>query len=353
MTTMHLAGPETDSGEESSALLTITVDEEGTVFSGVANVRRYDQPSAAEIATYVRGVFGDDPQRAEVRVVADDATCAQITQAFGDYDIDLNCVNTSRCEEDAPARGASDGPSPASHPVTSEWAEIGRIPVRRPTVEPRRGRRFAPSAYLLAGVVGLVAVACAAAIWIVAGRGSGSGAGTSIGAGMAEPAATTRQTRSPDTGPSQAPSSSPEPSDAEPEIPLPEKVTLEQNGLSVELPVGFHLEADGDMWRVTGPDPDFRLQMAVDPLYGMAPEAVMRQVEKDIEADPALHRIDGDETSILYEHDLPDGSHAQWRTWTDRDVQLSLGCHTRQQPSAVQSATCAMANDSARFTPPE
>lgn len=345
MTTTHLAGRSTDSGADNGALLTIKIDDEGTVFSGLVNVHRYDQPTASDIVSYVRSVLGDDPQGAPVHLVANDAILTEMIQAFGDYDVDLTCEDLSDSGEvpSPPAESAAAGTG--SHPATTEWAEIGHVPVRRPAVESRRSQRFGTSGYLLVGVVGIVGIVCAGAIWFVTARGSTETEDT---------AEQPPQVSSPAVPSAPAPSPDVESVAPETEQPAPfEKVTLEQNGLSVELPVGFHMEPDGDMWRATGDDPDFRLQLAVDPLYGVAPDAVMRQVEKEIESDPELSLLDSDAEGIHYEHDLPDGSHAQWRTWTDRDVQLSIGCHTRHKPTTVQSATCTMANDSARFTPPE
>lgn len=344
MTATHVVGSETESGAGESALLTVTVDDDATVFSGLANVHRYDEPSASDIAAYVRSVLGDDPQWAHVHLVADNATLQQIIQAFGDYEVELSC---DVLDSDEPEQSAGSPPAEtvtATHPATSEWEEIGRIPVRRPAVEPRRSERFGASGYALVGVVGLVVVVCAAAIWFVTGRGGERDTENGVPQSLKE---STTAVAAPPADPSE--SESPSPSST---LRAPEKVTLEQNGLSVELPVGFHLEPDGDMWRATGPDPDFRLQLAVDPLYGVAPDAVMRQVKKDIEADLELRHVESDDVSVRYEHLLPDGSHAQWSTWTDRDVQISIGCHTREAPTTVQSATCAMANESARFTPP-
>lgn len=347
MTTTHVVGREPDSGA-GGAILTVTVSDDATMFSGLANVHRYDQPSAHDIVSYVRSVLGEDPQWASVHLIADTEMLRQLIQAFGDYDVELTCEDLSSGDEMTGARDATLDKGASTHPVTSEWEEIGRIPVRRPTAEPKRTgsfERFGVSGYVLVGVVGLVAALCAAAIWFVTGRNGGD---------SPEEAETTPPEQSAfQVAPSPLSPAAPEPADPEPEQPAPENVTLEHNGLSVELPVGFHLEPDGDMWRATGPDPDFRLQLAVDPLYGIAPDAVMQQVVRDIEADPELHLTDSGDAGVRYSHDLPDGSHAEWSTWTDRDVQISIGCHTRDQPTTVQSATCAMANDSARFTPPE
>lgn len=354
MTTAHADSRERDSSPRAGALLTVTVDEDGTVFSGLANVHRYDQPSASDIVSYVRSVLGEDPQWAPVHLVAESAILQQIIHAFGDYEVELSCDELPGGEaqeaygaEDLEDSGEAAPPETATqtHPVTSEWEELGCVPIRRPEVELRRTGRFGAQGYLLVGVVGLVAAVCAAAIWFVSGRGSAGD--ETANRNQISGQTTSEISAMPFTPADSAPSGPP------PEQQEPEKVTLEQDGLSMELPAGFHLEPDGDMWRATGADPDFRVQLAVDPLYGVAPDAVMRQVMKDIEDDVELRPTASDDGKTHYEHDLPDGSHAQWTTWAERGVQISIGCHTREAPTTVQLAACAMANESARFTPPE
>lgn len=348
--TAHLAGQPADaaSGHATGASLTVTVTDECTVFSGLANVHRYDNPTAGEIVSYTRSVLGEHPQWEPIHLVADDATLAQLIQAFGDYEVELTC-ETLEGEKTTSAAGGVDTDT---HPPTASWEEVRDISVRRPVVETRNHDRFGASGYVLVGLVVAVVVVCASAIWFVSGRNAGDGEDLA-----SDVAAQERLNKAESAGPDELPALPSTGVDAhepgeETGHQRVEKVTLEQDGLSVELPAGFGLEPDGDMWRATGPDPDFRLQLAVDPLYGVSPEDVMRQVEKDIEDDPELRLTESDGTSVHYEHDLPDGSHAQWSTWTDRDVQISIGCHTRRAPTTVQLATCTMANESARFTPP-
>lgn len=342
MTTSPVTAQESPPARTADPVVTVAVNDDHVAFTGLANVHRYDQPTANEIASYIRSLLGDNPQWAPVHLIAEEDTLEQLIQAFSDYEVELTC----EVPEDEPDQVPRDA-NTVTHPATSTWENIGHISVQRPVLEPRRKDRFGASGYALVGVVAVVAVVCGVAIWSVAGRGSGSEDQAALDAESDDTA---------EPMPGEAPADplpaveEIEPSDT-PAAPHMEKVTLEQDGLSVELPVGFRLEPDGDMWRATGQDPDFRLQLAVDPLYGVDPEAVMRQVRKDIDADPELHHIDSDEHSIHYEHHLPDGSQAQWSTWTDRDVQISIGCHTRTTPSTVQLATCTMANESARFSP--
>ena len=359
MTTPPATTELSSTGSAADAVLTITVAADHVVFSGLTNVHRYDTPTAGEIVSYARSVLGENPAWATVHLVATEAMLGKLIEAFGDYEVELTCEisedgEDSEDSEDNAARVSHAGALPSSaeietHPATESWEEIGHIPVRRPVLEPRRNERFGRSGYMLTGVVFLVVAVCAVAIWFVTNRGNST---DELAANSSE-AANQVGDKAPWPEESIGSDLSEEPPES-PETPAPakvDKVRLEQDGLSVELPVGFHLEPDGDMWRATGPDPNFRLQLAVDPLYGVEPEAVIRQVKKDIEEDPELRHIESDDTTVRYEHDLPDGSKAQWSTWTDRDVQISIGCHTKTMPTTVQLATCTMANESARFSP--
>lgn len=364
MTTPPATTELSSTGSTADAVLTITVAADHIVFSGLTNVHRYDTPTAGEIVSYARNVLGENPAWATVHLVATEAMLGKLIEAFGDYEVELTCEISADGEdgahgediEDSAARVSHASALPSSagtetHPATESWEEIGHIPVRRPVLEPRRHERFGRSGYMLIGTVALVIAVCAVAIWFVTNRGNSTDELAANSSDAANPVGDKAPLPEESIGSdlNEVPSES---SETPPPPPAKvDKVTLEQDGLSVELPVGFHLEPDGDMWRATGPDPNFRLQLAVDPLYGVEPEAVIRQVKKDIEEDPELRHIESDDTSVRYEHDLPDGSKAQWSTWTDRDVQISIGCHTKTMPTTVQLATCTMANESARFSP--
>ena len=126
-------------------------------------------------------------------------------------------------------------------------------------------------------------------------------------------------------------------------------VRLEQDGLSVQLPAGFGLDADDGMWRATGGDPDFRLQIAVEHLYQLPAQTMAEQLLADIEADPEVELVDTDGVAVTYLERAADGSQALWRTWPDGAVQLFVGCHTRLEPTVVQRATCRMAMESAAY----
>lgn len=339
MTTTHNAPAATPA-------LTVTVRDDSVVFTGAVNVHRYDRPSTSEIAAAICTALGEDPRGAHVHIVADEETVEDIAALVGGYDISLSYEATAHKGKHALRRrwDGADGADSANeadvgetqydeydddsehHPPTDEWETV---PLIRPSTQDTK-TSFMPAGALIVGAVCLVGLACAAAIWFVTGRGVDGEMAGEGGASISEGPETT-------TAPREHAATT---------------VTLEQDGLSVELPVGFALEPDEDMWRATGPDPDFRLQLAVDPLYGVADEAVIDQIEREILGDPELRIIGRDTSSIDYKHMLPDGSQAEWRAWIDGGHQISIGCHTRTAPTSVQLATCSMAIESARFTPP-
>lgn len=295
-------------------VLRVDISDGFAIFSGAANLHRFDEPSTADIAASVRSLLGETPARVEVS--ADDATIAELRALLPDFE-----VAEQSLIDDSP--DSAPEPEPEPEPETSQW---GTVQVSRPRLEVR-GRGSSISAMLIAVVIAVI-VLCAAAIWFVMGRVSD----------QPEPVQPPRTTASTSFA---TPTSAP-----------PETVIVSQDGLSVELPVGFSLEPDEDMWRATGPDPDFRLQFAVDPLYGVDPDILLDQVETEINEDPELTLLERADGQIRYRHMLADGSEALWGTWTDGGHQISIGCHTRLAPTTVQLAACTMANDSARFTPP-
>ncbi|WKD56903.1 hypothetical protein CAPI_01645 [Corynebacterium capitovis DSM 44611] len=282
--------------------VTVTITESSTIFTGLANLYRYDRPSPAEVAAYVRSVIGPDPRGAVVHVIAAAEDVDKLDQALGDYEVTLTAEHPS--EQD---------------PDIGEW----EVPIQRPASPPRERER---GVWLLATVAAVVLAVAAGAIWAAVSRGP-------IDFGAQEVADVETST-----------SEAPPPTDAP-------TATLTRDGLSVELPAGFRLEPDGDMWRATGADPDFRLQIAVADLYGLPASEMVEQVLREIESDPEVELVESAPTLVRYRETQEDGSEALWTTWSAGGKQLFVGCHTRRAPTTVQNATCRMALDSAVYTP--
>ena len=287
--------------------LRITATDASTVITGAANIHRFDAPTSREIAGTVRSVLGPDPHGAPVHIAADPQRLSELTHALADYDIDLT---TEPLQPVAPT--PDDTPEPFHRPPPPEQ-------------ESRSG------VWIIAAVVAAVALACAAVIWgLTSGKSSGE----------AEPP----PSQPPET--QSTPVSSPAQEEEEAEQ---SSISIERDGLTVQLPAGFTLEADDDMWRATGSDPNFRLQIAVEHLYQLPARTMADQLLADIETDPEVELVDTDGISVTYLERAGDGSQSLWRTWPNGTVQLFVGCHTRTEPTVVQRATCRMAMESAEY----
>ena len=287
--------------------LRITATDASTVITGAANIHRFDAPTSREIAGTVRSVLGPDPHGAPVHIAADPQRLSELTHALADYDIDLT---TEPLQPVAPT--PDDTPEPFHRPPPPEQ-------------ESRSG------VWIIAAVVAAVALACAAVIWgLTSGKSSGE----------AEPP----PSQPPET--QSTPVSSPAQEEEEAEQ---SSISIERDGLTVQLPAGFTLEADDDMWRATGSDPNFRLQIAVEHLYQLPARTMADQLLADIETDPEVELVDTDGISVTYLERAGDGSQSLWKTWPNGTVQLFVGCHTRTEPTVVQRATCRMAMESAEY----
>ncbi|WP_165164575.1 type VII secretion-associated protein [Corynebacterium qintianiae] len=278
--------------------LTISIKQSSTVFEGLANVRRYDRPSASEIANYVRSVVGPSPHGYHVHIEAEEDEFQRVAQALADYDVTLTHDQTQ-----GEGRHALKDPEP--------------IEVERPSADSGQHR----SSWLVAACVGAVVVLCAGAIWA-----------TMSALGRNEP---------------EVPVAPEETSTSE--EPAPAAVVISREGLMVEAPAGFKVEPDGDMWRASGEDPNFRLQLAVDPLYQLPPAALIEQILTEIENDPQVELLNNEGSALTYRETGTDGSQALWKTWVEGGHHISIGCHSRSAPTQVQAATCRMAVDSATF----
>ena len=289
--------------------LRITATDASTVITGAANIHRFDAPTSREIAGTVRSVLGPDPHGAPVHIAADPQRLSELTHALADYDIDLT---TEPLQPVAPT--PDDTPEPFHRPPPPEQ-------------ESRSG------VWIIAAVVAAVALACAAVIW-------GLTSGKAQSSGEAEPP----PSQPPET--QSTPVSSPAQEEEEAEQ---SSISIDRDGLTVQLPAGFTLEADDDIWRATGSDPNFRLQIAVEHLYQLPARTMADQLLADIETDPEVELVDTDGISVTYLERAGDGSQSLWKTWPNGTVQLFVGCHTRTEPTVVQRATCRMAMESAEY----
>lgn len=289
--------------------LRITATDASTVITGAANIHRFDAPTSREIAGTVRSVLGPDPHGAPVHIAADPQRLRELTHALADYDIDLT---TEPLQPVAPT--PDDTPEPFHRPPPPEQ-------------ESRSG------AWIIAAVVAAVALACAGVIW-----------GLTSGKKQSPEEQEPPPSQPPET--QSAPVSSPA---QEEERAEQTSISIEREGLTVQLPAGFTLEADDDMWRATGDDPNFRLQIAVEHLYQLPARTMADQLLADIEADPEVELVDTDGIAVTYLERAGDGSQSLWKTWPNGTVQLFVGCHTRAEPTVVQRATCRMAMESAEY----
>lgn len=290
--------------------LRITATDASTVFTGAANVHRFDAPSSREIAGTIKTVLGPNPDGAAVHISADHARLRELEYALADYDIDL----TTEQLDCAPAPLADDPPTDSFPPV--EHQSNGPV-------------------WVVAVIVALVAAVVAAAIYFTVSGGDDAPAEVE-----AEVEAETEAEAEARPVPQVVSSASEA---------APQTVMLEQDGLRVELPAGFALEADDGTWRATGEDPNFRLHIAVEHLYQLPAQTMAEQLLADIEADPETELVDTDGTSVTYLERAGDGSQALWKTWPHGQTQLFVGCHTRAEPTNVQRATCRMAMESAEY----
>lgn len=300
--------------------LRITVTDTSTVFTGAANLHRFDAPSAREVAAYVRNLFGPDPQGAEVHLAASPERLAEIEAALAGYDVFLtsNVLDT-----------------PGAPPTQAPGAEA--LQLRRPVDTVEEDRR---AVWIIGSVVAGVAVACAVAV-VVTARSLFGAAGGEV--------ATTQST--PSTSSAAATSSAVATQASASVSPVPATVVHERAGVRVELPAGFTLEEDAGMWRATGPDPDFRLHIAVDDLFTLPAETMAEQVRREVEADPQTELVETDGFALTYIERPGDGSEVMWKTWPHGTHQIFVACQTRGVPTRVQQATCRMAFDSAEYAP--
>lgn len=347
-----------------AADLRITVTDTATTFSGATNLHRFDSPSPRDIAAQVRKTFGPDPAGASVHLVATPGLAAQVEAALAGYNVSLTAEDAEGGEDGGELGGSGGFDAGGLQPeALGGWGSpleapaAGQVVLKRPVEAAGAGRDWA--VWIIGAVVAAAAAVCAVAIAATSrslfappveappaaeeprgasedgsdreGDEAGDRAGGDEGRGGARGGGGAGEGRASQSN--QAP------------------VTLERDGLRVELPAGFSLDDAGPPWRATGLDPDFRLEIAMDELYNLPPETLVDQLRRDVEADPATELVAVDGATLIYVEHPGDGSQVLWKTWSRDNRQLFVGCHTRRAPTTVQQATCRMAMESAVYQP--
>lgn len=309
--------------------LTVTVLETATIFEGHDTVYRYDIMATGIIEGWaVPAVVDQVKQMAsvhwpdvEVIIDGDDTVTEILTKTFITKGVPSYPVETLR-----------EHPLPA---VDSEGEE--EVLVKRPT-SGKTHRHFygiRPLHILLTALF----VGTVTGVWVLFGGNTPppsaavqpATAGVSAGSSTAETAA--------------AMPAVPAVSEV-PEVPTSSRTTtvLMSENFHVEVPYGYTLEEHDDAHLVTGPDPDIRIHIGVDLLHGVDEDLVRGEINRMIAADPALDAAPSGEwqgrEAIDYSEDPGDGSAVNWVTWFDNGRQISVGCHTRIEPTVVHRAGC-------------
>ncbi|NLA56074.1 MAG: type VII secretion-associated protein [Corynebacterium humireducens] len=302
--------------------LTITVLDTATIFEGPDTVYRYDLPGTGIIDGWALPAVLDQAKElcslnwpdVEVIVDADDPTTEVLTRSL---------LNKGVAAYPSEVLREKALPEPEEVPLTRPTRRAGRHRLEGLPVDPF---------HVIVGVVVLAILGLS--WWVVGGTPSPAPAAAPASTAPAAPPVTTS------AEPVTSTSSTPEP-----------RAVLEHESLRVEVPRGFHLEDREGLLLATGDDPDLRIRLAADPVFTVPPEEVEAQIHAMIDTDDTLHPLDPERAArglqvIRYRETPGDGSEVTWHTWIEDAHQLSVGCHTRTEPTLPQKAACRMAFDS-------
>lgn len=319
--------------------LTITVLDTATIFEGPDTVYRYDLPGTGIIDGWALQAVVDQARElcsrhwpeAEIIVDADGPTTDILTRTFLNKGVAAYPTEALR-ETELPA-------------VVEEG---GEIEITRPTEAAGRGRHRLSggvSFHPFQLVIGAVVLAIVGLSWWLMGVTNDDSARYPAQVAVEQEENTEAEDRVPSMAEEVPISKDPE----------PPRAVLEQDGLRVTMPSGFHLENLDDGLLAIGQDPSLRIHLAADPVHSVPAEAVVAQVESTIDADVTLHPLDPEQREqgqkILRYREVPgDGSEVTWSTWMEFEHQLSVGCHFEKEATMPQEAACRMAIDSLQLT---
>lgn len=324
--------------------LTITVLDTATIFEGPESIYRYDLPGTAVVEGWALSGVMEQAQKllpaqwpeVAIAVVADSSGGPMSHEAVKIIRRQLQVHNVTLVDREPVAVGAIyDEPPQREQREPREETDIVRPVLEEETLL----SRLLDNKGLMAIIAGVVVVVIML-VWLLL-RGSGHQQQEAL-AGTVSIAATPGVTTPAVTTAAQTPTTSSS---------APAHQSIEAGGLRVLLPEGFsHTEEDG-LVTATGQDPNLRILMVMDPLYAVPANALFAEVRAQIDSDETLsdpHEANG---RLSYIERPGDDSEVKWTTWVEDDQQISLGCHTREEPSMAQRAACRMASESIETVP--
>lgn len=324
--------------------LTITVLDTATIFEGPESIYRYDLPGTAVVEGWALSGVMEQAQKllpaqwpeVSIAVVADSSGGPMSHEAVKIIRRQLQVHNVTLVDREPVAVGAIyDEPPQREQREPREETDIVRPVLEEETLL----SRLLDNKGLMAIIAGVVVVVIML-VWLLL-RGSGHQQQEAL-AGTVSIAATPGVTTPAVTTAAQTPTTSSS---------APAHQSIEAGGLRVLLPEGFsHTEEDG-LVTATGQDPNLRILMVMDPLYAVPANALFAEVRAQIDSDETLsdpHEANG---RLSYIERPGDDSEVKWTTWVEDDQQISLGCHTREEPSMAQRAACRMASESIETVP--
>lgn len=324
--------------------LTITVLDTATIFEGPESIYRYDLPGTAVVEGWALSGVMEQAQKllpaqwpeVSIAVVADSSGGPMSHEAVKIIRRQLQVHNVTLVDREPVAVGAIyDEPPQREQREPREETDIVRPVLEEETLL----SRLLDNKGFMAIIAGVVVVVIML-VWLLL-RGSGHQQQEAL-AGTVSIAATPGVTTPAVTTAAQTPPTSSS---------APAHQSIEAGGLRVLLPEGFsHTEEDG-LVTATGQDPNLRILMVMDPLYAVPANALFAEVRAQIDSDETLsdpHEANG---RLSYIERPGDDSEVKWTTWVEDDQQISLGCHTREEPSMAQRAACRMASESIETVP--
>lgn len=324
--------------------LTITVLDTATIFEGPESIYRYDLPGTAVVEGWALSGVMEQAQKllpaqwpeVSIAVVADSSGGPMSHEAVKIIRRQLQVHNVTLVDREPVAVGATyDEPPQREQREPREETDIVRPVLEEETLL----SRLLDNKGFMAIIAGVVVVVIMF-VWLLL-RGSGHQQQEAL-AGTVSIAATPGVTTPAVTTAAQTPTTSSS---------APAHQSIEAGGLRVLLPEGFsHTEEDG-LVTATGQDPNLRILMVMDPLYAVPANALFAEVRAQIDSDETLsdpHEANG---RLSYIERPGDDSEVKWTTWVEDDQQISLGCHTREEPSMAQRAACRMASESIETVP--
>ncbi|CAB0682539.1 type VII secretion-associated protein [Corynebacterium diphtheriae] len=312
--------------------LTLTVLDTATIYEGPTTVYRYDLPghgitegwAADAVVDQIRELLNTSWPKCVIEIDAQPSIIELLEQPLSDHGVRIRRRKEQHKKENTTADHTED----ITKPISALRRALNAQEQTRRGRHQKISRRIEPLYIAMALVICIVG---AVAWWSTDAALNSDDTKVAVGESKAsEQAAASATTSAP--------------------IHLAGDMIAEHERIRVTLPRGYVLALkpnDSSTVVATGPDPELRILLSVEPIDAADPPLIHQEIRNTIDLDPVLSlredRLAKNVPVLAYQETPDDGSTIAWWAWVENKHLFSVGCHSKTAQKVAHKAACRKA----------